>query len=1101
MTTASTPAALTDADGRILVNQGLDTNVFVEAGAGSGKTHELVGRIVALVDDGVELKSLAAITFTDKAAGELRERVRRRLTNGPDTDLRRRALDQLDTAPIGTIHAFAARIIGEHPIEAGVPPLITVIDELRSRIAFDRRWERARRQLFADPDAATALRVLLAVGVTLDQLRTVASGLDDNWDRLASHPPQRRPIPTLDIGPILHRAEEMLAQESSCRDRSDKLLDAFTKVATWYQQLDNAQCADNLSLSLEVLRQVPTTGFARKGTKKNWAIDVETVRQSFQDLADDVDNLIQSLTVPAVDTVGAIIAAELLAAAQERRRSGELEYHDLLVHARDLMVGDDKAAVQTALHQRYRCMMLDEFQDTDPIQAEIAVRIAAEGGCGLDGWESLPVPPGRLFVVGDPKQSIYRFRRADIATYLQAKERAEADAGSAIAELRTNFRSTDALLEWINGTFGRLIAADGSRQPAYSRLVPDPARPGWQQAHGPAVSVLGRQNGDDATSGKGVADVVREKEAADVASVIALATGRSAEPGWQKQSSRGAGFSQSAIELRDICILLPTRTALPAIEDALDAAGIEYRAEASSLVYSTQEVIDLLLTLRALANTADEAALVLSLRTPLFGCGDDDLFGWKLAGGTWNIFAPVPEAARESTVARALQYLAAVARELPVLRPAALLDRLVTDRRILEAATDTPRYREVWRRLRFVIDQARAWTEATHGGLRDYLQWTTAQQEDGSRVKEAVVPETDAQAVRIMTIHASKGLEFPMVVLGGAGGSRNNRAVPVMWDVAGRPQLRFLTGIESAGYAQAADAEKDFDEAERRRLLYVACTRAESHLVVSLYSSSRTSLSAMLCSVDDPEHALAVVLPEDVTAGAKAAGAGAAARVAPVPDFESWQATSASWRRAAAIRSSIPVTDIAEAAGSGLTADHGLGTSVQYTGPDDEGLPPALVGTPGEHGADFGTAVHRLLQLSDLQEGPDFAGLAADTALRFGLQDAAGLEQRARSALGSLPVKRAATRGHWLELPVVTPSGNVVVEGVIDLMYREDDGSLVIVDFKTDISVSAATLAVYWAQLTTYAEIIQRVTGQTVSELALIFCRRGKAEVRTRART
>ncbi|MBA4102498.1 MAG: ATP-dependent DNA helicase, partial [Arthrobacter sp.] len=193
---------LTDQTDRTLIEQELEANIFVEAGAGSGKTHELVERICAMVDAGVELKNVAAVTFTEKAAGELRERVRRRLTDASPTYLRQRALDQLDTAPIGTIHSFAARIISEHPIEAGVPPLITVVDELRSQIAFTRRWEDARQKLFADASLDDALRILLAVGVSVDHLQNVAADLDANWDRLESHPPRRRHIPAVDLGPL-----------------------------------------------------------------------------------------------------------------------------------------------------------------------------------------------------------------------------------------------------------------------------------------------------------------------------------------------------------------------------------------------------------------------------------------------------------------------------------------------------------------------------------------------------------------------------------------------------------------------------------------------------------------------------------------------------------------------------------------------------------------------------------------------------------------------------------------------------------------------------------------------------------------------------------
>ncbi|MDQ4046562.1 MAG: UvrD-helicase domain-containing protein, partial [Actinomycetota bacterium] len=578
---------LTDQSDRTLIEQDLDANIFVEAGAGSGKTHELVERICTMVDAGVELRSVAAITFTEKAAGELRERVRRQLTDASPTDLRQRALDQLDTAPIGTIHSFAARLISQHPVEAGVPPLITVVDELRSQIAFTRRWEAARQKLFTDPSVDDALRILLAVGVTLDHLENVAADLDANWDRLESHPPRKRRIPAVDLGPLLRQTSEVLAHAGHCTDPADKLLTAFEHIKSWHGRLAEAETGE-LGLVLELLHSVPQSGFSG-GQKGNWSVNIADVRSSCKDLAAQATALRNSFVQPAVETVTAAMADVLVEAARERQRSGELEYHDLLIHARDLLVGGNKAGVHAALHNRYRCIMLDEFQDTDPIQAELATRIAADEVCGPDGWEQLSVPPGRLFTVGDPKQSIYRFRRADIATYLAAQQRFSDDPNSRIASLQTNFRSTGALLEWINGTFGQLITPSGSIQPEYRALTPDPRRPEWNGEHGPAVSVIGRTGAQPGESGKVSADDMRRQEAADVAAAIRLATGTAGPPAWQKQSKRSGGFACSAVELKDICVLIPTRTSLAALEDALDDAGIEYRAEASSLVYSTQE--------------------------------------------------------------------------------------------------------------------------------------------------------------------------------------------------------------------------------------------------------------------------------------------------------------------------------------------------------------------------------------------------------------------------------------------------------------------------------------------------------------------------------
>ncbi|MGN7198589.1 UvrD-helicase domain-containing protein [Arthrobacter sp. SAFR-044] len=1084
---------LTDQTDRALIEQELESNIFVEAGAGSGKTHELVERICAMVDACVELKSVAAITFTEKAAGELRERVRRRLTEASLTDLRRRALDQLDTAPIGTIHSFAARIISEHPIEAGVPPLLTVVDELRSQIAFTRRWEEARQKLFADSSLDDPLRILLGVGVTLDHLQNVAADLDANWDRLESHPPRRRHIPALDLGPLLRQTSDVLAHVDQCTDPADKLLTAFEHIKSWHGRLSEAESGE-LGLVLELLHAVPQSGFSG-GQRGNWSTNVAEVRSSCKDLAQQAIALRNSFVQPAVETVTAAMAEVLLQAARERQRSGELEYHDLLVHARDLLIGKDKQGVHAALHDRYRCIMLDEFQDTDPIQAELATRIAASDVCGPDGWEHLNVPPGRLFTVGDPKQSIYRFRRADIATYLAAQQRFSDDADSSIASLQTNFRSTGKLLEWINGTFDELITANGTVQPEYQALVPDPRRPEWSDEHGPAVSIIGRGVAQPDEAGKVSADAMRRQEAADVAAAIRVATGTVGLPAWQKQSKRSdnGSFECSPVELKDICVLIPTRTALAALEDALDDAGIEYRAEASSLVYATQEVTDLLLAMRAISNTADEAALVLSLRSAMFGCGDDELFEWKQGGGYWTLFSKVPEALRDTSVAQSLKYLAALCREIEVLTPAEIMERLIADRRMLEAAVDAPRYRDVWRRLRFVIDQARAWMEVTHGGLRDYLVWAAAQQEENSRVKEAIVPETDVQAVRIMTIHASKGLEFPMVILAGTGSRPKMDSPAALWDQGSQLHVRFVGEIQSAGYSDANAVEKAFVEAERRRLLYVACTRAESHLVVSHYVSDDKSLGEILRRAVDAAPAPDLDIPEDMPLHARAVH-----KVQPVESFEVWQQRCDVWRKNSALVSSTNVTAIAKGT-DGFAASE-MDKTPHFVSIDENGSLPTSAATGGEHGKDFGTALHRLLELSDLKENENLDVLAERIASTAGLADPAGLAERARSALRSAPVQRAADRKHWLELPVLTPNNGMTLEGIIDLMYREDDGTLVIADFKTDISVTQETLAAYWRQLSTYAGMVERITGQKVNELVLIFCRTGDAEIRRHAR-
>ena len=220
----------------------------------------------------------------------------------------------------------------------------------------------------------------------------------------------------------------------------------------------------------------------------------------------------------------------------------------------------------------------------------------------------------------------------------------------------------------------------------------------------------------------------------------------------------------------DVAILIPSRTVLDALEDALEEASVPYRTESSSLAYASREVRSLLLALRAVDDPSDELALLSTLRSPLFGCSDPELYRWVNGrGGRWSVLpGELPPAdGDDDTVRDAVGYLQGFAADRHWATPSELLDRLIRDRRVLEVSGHGRRARYVWRRLRYLVDQARVWREAGGGTLREYLEWAYRQATDSVRVTEAVLPETDHDAVRIMTVHAAKGLEFPIVVLAG----------------------------------------------------------------------------------------------------------------------------------------------------------------------------------------------------------------------------------------------------------------------------------------------------------------------------------------------
>ena len=550
----------------------------------------------------------------------------------------------------------------------------------------------------------------------------------------------------------------------------------------------------------------------------------------------------------------------------ERKREGRLEFHDLLVHARDLLRSN--AAVRTALSERIDVILIDEFQDTDPLQLDIAFALAStDPSAEPPPWDQASLQPGKVLLVGDPKQSIYRFRGADISLW----DRTKRLFPDGVERLGQNFRTVPPLLEWVNRVFGAVIAegAEGV-QPPYEALAP--FRPDVREA--PAVVVVGTCVPD------GRAIELREQEAEDLARLIVAmkleswpVSDDSADEGW-----RPTRFD-------DVAVLVPTRTPLRQLERALDRHDVPYRIESRSLVWATEAVRELLSILTAIDDPGDAVAIVAALRSPGFACSDVDLLEWKLAGGRWDHQGAPPETiAADHPVAAGMAALARYHAERGDCPVNALVERVIRERKLVELTFVQRRPRDHWRRLRFVVDQARAFVEAGGASLGDFVSWAQLQTDENATVIETPAPEPDDDAVRILTIHGSKGLEFPIVVLAGLSSKPNMSGPSVQFGVD-RPEVavgpkgrRFAT----PGFAALADAASDADEHEAKRLLYVAATRARDHLAISLHHSakgpSRSSAAAALWQASHEaaagwwrEAAIAdqLALPVDVAASAR----------------------------------------------------------------------------------------------------------------------------------------------------------------------------------------------------------------------------------------
>ncbi len=344
----------------------------MEAGAGAGKTTMLTSRVVALVRAGVPITSIAAITFTEKAAAELRHRVRQilaadaeRVTDLEQLALVQTALEQLDQASIGTLHGFCRRLLATHPIEAQLPPAFTVLDEVASDMAFNERWNEYMEQLLDDPERGRLLLYARSFDkLKIDGLRSVAQGFGDNWDLVVDRVDRDVTWPDpISAGAIVASIRDLVA--TTVVPPGDRVEERFVTLVDIADQLDEAG-------EFEIVAQLQKIRAGQVGNKTNWRrspqgeAGLERVRERLTDLVARRDVLIAAHRAAWRDVVGAEIGAFTLDAARQRRETGQLEFHDLLVLARDLL--RTRPDVRAKLHDEYTHLLLDEFQDTDPIQ-------------------------------------------------------------------------------------------------------------------------------------------------------------------------------------------------------------------------------------------------------------------------------------------------------------------------------------------------------------------------------------------------------------------------------------------------------------------------------------------------------------------------------------------------------------------------------------------------------------------------------------------------------------------------------------------------------------------------------------------------------------
>jgi len=1058
-----------DGKARDALRTEFESTLFVDAGAGTGKTTAIVERIGELVAGGhLVMSQLVAITFTEAAAAELRTRVREALdrvaSNGDRTpEARERcriAGEQIGDASIDTIHAFAGDLLRTYPLHAGLPPDFTTMDAIEAELDFEDRFRSWFDTVAGDSEHRDTVRRALLLGLGPDGMEQVARALHENYDLLSLNstwacaaPPE--PIAAARDAAGHIREAQLLLRYGPADHVAIPVVQGLSFV---FERLMEAGTVDQALVALQAiegLRHPP-------GNMKDWA-KVEggnaftVLKKHLKDAEAGAGETLKAYRTALFCSLLAVLRDFVLNYAGERKHLGVATFQDLLAWARDLL--RDSPEVRARVQSRWSRVFIDEFQDTDPLQAEIAFYLCADPGAPLsDDWRKIRLQPGKLCLVGDPKQSIYRFRRADIALYQAIRKH--------VAEplvLSRNFRSVPAVIDFVNRYFGGAMKLIEGAQPAYQPLAPDAA------AEGPALWRFGGPV-------EGKAAEVWELEAQHVAGAVS----RIIAEGW-KISVKGSRGTTEAADYGDICVLTPSRTNLRRLERAFEDRDIPFRVESGEIVVATQEVSELLSALRAIDDPSDQVALLAALRSPIYGCSDAELVRWTGQGGRIDYVRPGTGTVER--VAAALQHVASFHAGRNQGTVAALVERFVDDRMLIAGAFGERRPRESWRRYRYVSARARAFASTGRTTLRDFVEWMEGLGRDQARDASGSIAETDESAVRLLTVHGAKGLEFPIVFMTGLGSSRPFRSPTVIGDrVHDRVHARVKDSRQrewkSPDFDGAYETERALADAEEIRLSYVAATRARDHLILCLHHKD-TETKAPAISFAETLGAMADVVSELKPAAAaapKPATTGSGMTVEQVTaDEEVWVAA-----RKAALVAAVGVPYVTATARAALVQGEEARTE-----------PDAARFRRGKGGTSMGRAVHAVLQAIDLGTLEGLDNTARAQAAAEGIASRAGdVARLVRQACQSEPVRRAvASVRMWREVPIGAPAEGTVLEGFIDLLFQTDQG-YEIVDYKTD-EVRAdeldARMDRYRAQGEAYAELVQAITGQPPVAVSFVF--------------
>jgi ATP-dependent helicase/nuclease subunit A len=1060
-------------------------NALVDAGAGTGKTTILVDRLVEMVapsdrSAGVPIGRIAAITFTRKGAGELRLRIRERLLHGlagvePGSEREAQlleALSGLDTAYVGTIHSFADRLLRLHPVEADLSPSYEVVDdeETLTHETFEVLMQAVENgtletELTGTPTAARAVEATRAILDVL-QCGVEAETRDLGWveryglDALVAGFVRARDVPPPDVQPApFDRARfraadaEFVALTAGIRRGSpgaDWLVRMREELARLREVEDPIEICRAVRALLDRTPRQPRKGHDFGGDDvawRAWRILTEGGKDRETPLKDDLCAPLDGWLATRLVRVFPVVVA-LYEKVKARRRT--LDQLDLLVKLRDLLTRD--LEVRGEYQRMFDHLFVDEFQDTDPLQAEIVLYLA-EREPRARRWEEVVLAEGRLTLVGDPKQSIYRFRRADVAMYDRVREVVER-SGALHVPLSANFRSLPPLIAWLNGRFKRLLGVSPDGRPFdrdSGRVFHQDLVPGRDGERGARVHVLPFDFGD---GGDHKVDEYRALEGQALARYVRWLVGESGLEITDPLAGR-----RRPVGYGDIAILAVSTWRLPLLFPWLDEAGIPYASRGGTLFVQDPLHRQFLLGLRAIADRDDGVAEAALLRPPFFAVDLLDLLqekaaresGREPAGDGEQRARQARDRVRELRRRRFDRPPGATARDL--------LEQTALGRAVARGPNGAQRLARL-RELCLVLEQL-----AAAEGL-DFDGVTARMREWVDHPVQLDPPHpVGADAVQVLTVHQAKGLEFPVVILWDGKATWDTQLQPAPWRME-RDGRGWMMGLATLSWEEPPtlslrESEKRYLDAERRRVVYVAATRARDLLVVPRAGAQTPKMiCGELLAGADPTLMREMETYRPGAPPAWARGSAPAPATTPADGADIEREVLARWT-AAATEAARPRLSPASVTGEARRDE------------DEEIAEPVTLKTrEGRYGTTVHIALRQLLREPPVPVEEAVRRAARRTGLTDRLAEAAADVERGVAFLRreGLMVGECA-----IEYPLAgARDGGLLLSGYIDLVVA-DSNRLNVIDFKTDMPPAGAveeTYPEYVRQVKAYGKLL-----------------------------